>query len=85
MNPRRLIFALLVALLLSAAVTYFLNRKLGARAAAPQTQKYVAAAHNLQSGEVLKAESLTLVDWPASLPVTGGFTKVDEIVGRSTI
>jgi pilus assembly protein CpaB len=84
MNPRRLVFALAVALLLSGAVTYFVNRKLGSRAA-PSTQKYVAAAHPLQSGEVLKADNLVLVDWPTSLPIQGGFTKFDEVVGRSTI
>jgi len=84
MNPRRLIFALAVALLLSAAVTFILNRKLGTRAA-PATKKYVAAARPIQSGEVLKAENLTLVDWPVTLDVKDGFNKADEIVGRSTI
>ena len=85
MNPRRLVFALAVALLLSAGVTYFLNRKLGGRTSAPQTQKYVAAAHAIQSGEVLKPDSLTLVDWPTSLPIQGAFTKPEDVVGRSAI
>jgi pilus assembly protein CpaB len=85
MNPRRLIFALVVALLLSGAVTFIVNRKLGTRTAGPQTQKYVAAARQIQSGEVLKAESLSLVNWPTSLPLQGGFTKIEEVVGRSVI
>lgn len=85
MNPRRLIFALAVALLLSAAVTFFLNRKLGNRNAPPKTQKYVAAAHNIQSGEVLKADSLVMVDWPEALPLQGAYTKIDDVVGRSAI
>ncbi len=85
MNPRRLIFALAVALLLSAAVTFVISHKLGNRGAAIQTQKLVAASHPVQSGEVLKADNLVLVDWPQSLPMQGTFTKIDEVVGRSAI
>jgi pilus assembly protein CpaB len=85
MNPRRLVFALAVALLLSAAVTFFISRKLGNRSAALQTQKLVAASRPIQSGEVLKADTLTLVDWPTSLTPQGSFTKVEEVVGRSAI
>ena len=85
MNPRRLVLALVVALLLSGAVTFFLNRKLGSRTMGPQTQKYVAAAHPIQSGEVLKAESLVMVDWPTTIPLQGAFTKIEDAVGRSAI
>src|SRR5664280_57378 len=85
MNPRRLVLALVVALLLSGAVTFFINRKLGSRTMGPQTQKYVAAAHPIQSGEVLKAESLVMIDWPITIPLQGAFTKVEDAVGRSAI
>jgi pilus assembly protein CpaB len=85
MNPRRLVLALVVALLLSGAVTFFLNRKLGSRTMGPQTQKYVAAAHPIKSGEVLKAESLVMIDWPITIPLQGAFTKVEDAVGRSAI
>ncbi len=85
MNPRRLVFALAVALLLSGAVTFLINRKLGSRSAAAQTQKVVAASRAIQSGEVLKAENLTLVEWPVTLPLVGSFAKVDDVVGRSAI
>ncbi len=85
MNPRRLVFALGVALLLSAAVTMLVNHKLGNRTVAPQTQRYVAAAHAIQSGEVLKPASLVMVDWPTSIPLTGAFTKIEDVAGRSAI
>jgi pilus assembly protein CpaB len=45
-------------------------------------QQYVAASKPLEAGEVLKTTSLELVDWPASLPLTGGFTKLSDVVGR---
>ncbi len=85
MNPKRLIFALAVALLLSAAVTYVVNRKLGSRSTGPATQKFVAATRAVNSGEVLKPDVLALVDWPTSLPMVGGFTKIEDVVGRSVI
>lgn len=88
MNSRRLLIALLAALLLSGAITYFLNRRINRRMAnpaTPTTQKYVAASRPLQAGEVLKADGLTLVEWPAKLPLEGGFTKVEDVLGRALV
>jgi pilus assembly protein CpaB len=88
MNSRRLLIALLAALLLSGIVTFFLNRKISRRmvtAPAQQTQKWVAASRPLRAGEVLQAESLTLVDWPAKLPLEGAFTKTEDLVGRVVV
>ena len=88
MNPRRLLVALSAALLLSGAVTYFLNRKISRRSAGTAaliTQKYVAASRPVQAGEVLKPESLTLVEWPVGMPLEGAFTKIEEVAGRAVI
>lgn len=81
MNSRRLLIALLAALLLSGAITYFLNRKISRRLAATPpvaTLKYVAAAKPRPAGEVLKAEDLTLVEWPEKLPLEGPFTRMQR-------
>ncbi len=86
MNARRLVIALLIALLLSGGMTFFISRKLSNRnTARPQTRRYVAASRPVQAGEVLKLENLTLVDWPEGIPVQGGFKKPEELVGRSII
>lgn len=86
MNPRRLLVALLAALLLSGGVTYILTRRINRRPAPAQTtQKYVAASRPLQAGEVLKPENLTLVEWPAKMPLEGAFTKIEEVSGRAVI
>jgi pilus assembly protein CpaB len=88
MDRRRLTIALLAALLLSGAVTFFLSRKINVRngKAVPQvTLKYVAASRLVQPGEVLKADNLSLIDWPAKLPLEGGFTKMEELLGRAVI
>ena len=86
MNSRRLLVALLIALLLSGGVTYFVARKLLPRhGAASAMQHYVAASRSLQAGEVLKAEDLTLIDWPAAKPLSGAFPRVSDLEGRAVI
>jgi pilus assembly protein CpaB len=86
MNSRRVLLALLIALLLSGAVTFFISHKLNSHGAAPSTlQRYVAASHPLQAGDVLKPEDLMLTDWPASVALPHAFTKVGDPVGRAVI
>ena len=55
MNSRRVLLALLIALLLSGAVTFFISRKLSSSSNThPNVQRYVAASRSLEAGEVLK-------------------------------
>lgn len=83
---RRLSSAFLIALLVSGACTFLLSRKMRLHGPAPiSKQSYVAAAAELQAGQVLKAENLKLVDWPASFPLQGGFSKPQELIGRSVL
>lgn len=86
MNSRRLLIALLLALALSAVVTLVVGRKLNNRSA-PHTnvQRYVAPAHALQAGDVLKLEDLMLVDWPSSIALNSPFTKTSDLAGRAVI
>lgn len=86
MNSRRIFLALLIALLLSGAVTFFISRKLNNHGNAPSTtHRVVAAARALQAGDVLKPEDVTLTDWPASIPLTNAFTNAGDLVGRAVI
>jgi pilus assembly protein CpaB len=86
MNSRRVILALLIALLLSGGVTFFVSRKLIPRANGhPGLQRYVASSRPLQAGEVLKAEDLILTDWPSSVPLPDTFTKIGDLAGRAVI
>ncbi len=43
---------------------------------------YVAPARPLASGELLKADDVKLIPWPASQPVSGGFEDSAAVVGR---
>jgi pilus assembly protein CpaB len=83
-NKKRLITALFVALAISGLFTFWLSRRFAktTHVAAPQKQLYVAAARALEAGELLKPESLQLVEWPISSPITGGFVKIEDVAGR---
>ena len=86
MNLRRVLIALLIALLLSGGMTFFISRKVANRSSArSQTRRYVAASRPILAGEILKQENLAMVDWPEAVPVQGGFKKADDLVGRSVI
>ena len=86
MSSRRLLLALLLALLLSGGVTLLITRKLAGRGNAHQNiQHYVAATRAHDAGDVLKPEDLVLVDWPASVRLTNAFTKASDVAGRALI
>ncbi len=85
MNTRRLVIALVAALTLSGLVTLVVSRKISAKNRISQqilTNKIVAAAKPLQPGEAIKAESLTLIDWPSRVPLQGTSAKIEDLVGR---
>lgn len=86
MDVRRLSIALLIALVLSGGATYLLYSHLRSqKPAAPATIRVVAATQPLAAGTPLTAETLKVVDWPENMPITGSFTKPEQVVGRSLI
>jgi pilus assembly protein CpaB len=84
MKAKRLLMALLFALLVSGLFTFWLSRRVAkaARVDVPRKQLYVASGKALDAGELLKPGSLQLVEWPAATPLTGGFTRIDDVAGR---
>jgi pilus assembly protein CpaB len=84
MKAKRLLMALLIALSVSGLFTFWLSRRVakGTRAVVPQRQLYVAAGKPLDAGEYLKPASLQLIEWPLSSPITGGFTRIEDVAGR---
>lgn len=87
MDTRRLAIAVITALLISAGATYFFYTRLrGRQAATPQMIKIVASAKVQPAGGVtLKAEDLAVIDWPSTVVLTGAFSKIDDVVGRTVI
>jgi pilus assembly protein CpaB len=87
MNPRRILVALALALLVSGACTWLVSRRLSAPAV-PQShpnRQYAAPSHPLESGAVLKADDIELAQWAGSDPVGGAFDKAADLVGREVL
>jgi pilus assembly protein CpaB len=85
-NSRRLIPAFLGALAISACCTLLLGRKIAHRNTNTEPEvRYITAAKSIAVGEVVKAEDLGYIDWPASQPVSGTFLKADGVTGRLAV
>ena len=84
MKAKRMLRALLVALAVSGLFTFWLSRRVNTtvRVKVPQKHMYVASGKPIDAGELLKPGSLRLVEWPASSPLTGAFTSIDDLAGR---
>jgi pilus assembly protein CpaB len=82
---RRLTTAFIVALLIAFFSTLWLSSKLakkGGPAPPPAKSQYVAAAANLEADQVIRAENLRMIDWPATVPLNGAFTTPGALIGR---
>src|SRR3989441_6647567 len=71
-----------MAALLAAGVTFFFSKKLNARRASHATTQIIASSGELPSGITLAAKDVTLIDWPADVPLGGSFNKVDDVTGH---
>ena len=82
---RRLTSAFIIALLVSGVFTLWLSAKFakkGGPAPPPAKSQYVAAAANLEADQVIRAENLRMIDWPASVPLNGAFATPGALIGR---
>ncbi len=86
MNSRRLITALLAAFAVSAVCTIFLARKIAPKSGAHiEVRHYVSATRPLAPGEIVRADALGSIDWPAKQPLAGAYVKASDVVGRSLL
>lgn len=82
MTARRLILAFIIALGISGLGTYVLSKKVNAARNKNTALRYVAASKALEAGEMLRPSSTEMVNWPASMPLQGGYSKQEDINGR---
>lgn len=82
MNPKRLIVALAIALSISGIFTYWLSQRFSKPHGTAVKHQYVAAALNLEAGEMLKPGSVNMIDWPEGSQLSGAFVKPEEVAGR---
>jgi pilus assembly protein CpaB len=79
-----LAFAFVVALGASVMLYRLTSKNQQTTKAAPAAVKLVLAAHDLELGTLLRAEDISLTDWPGVVP-PGSQLKVDDVVGRGVI
>ena len=84
---KRLITVFLFALIVAGGASAVLYRLVSAKMSSHPVQaqkKLVAAVHVLVIGTLIRAEDVSLIDWPGNLP-TGAITTIDAAVGRGVI
>ena len=65
-------------------MVWILSSRLRANTPTQKTQ-IVAAAKDLPAGVALSPGDVTLIDWPATVPLPGSFSKTDQVLGRPLI
>ena len=81
MDARRLVLALLAALVVAAGAVFAVMKWSGYGKQGPDTKDVLAAARPMPAGSVLTKEDLTNIKWPVNLPLTGTVTKgIDDMV-----
>ena len=73
-----------MAAVLATAFTWVVFRRLRASQQRPISE-IVAAANDLPAGVALSPNDITMVDWPADVPLPGSFTKKEDVLGHPLI
>lgn len=83
-NPKRILVALALALLVSGLCTWVASRRLNPTSPSqrPPDTRYVAPSRALQAGEVLKPDNTELIAWPGAVPINGAFARSADVIGR---
>lgn len=85
MDSRRILTALALAVILASGLTYLVYSRLRRNAAHPQLTHVVVAAKALPEGVALTAQDVALVDWPATVPLPGSYSQIQDVVGKPVI
>ena len=86
-NTRTLI-VLTLSLAVASAATYLVYgavRRIPVREVEVKSYYVVVAAKPLALGTMLAPSDVKLIPWPASSPVAGGFSKIEEVTNRGLI
>ncbi len=86
MQRTRMLVLALVALGLSAVVTYLIYRELNSRIQTEDvpTNQIVIASQALSVGVPIEPQHLKVIDWPGE-PLGGSYATTDELVGRGVL
>ena len=86
MRIRRLILALSLSVIISGIFTLWISRKIDKeRVRRVSDFQYVAAARQIEVGQVLKNDDLKQLKWPGTDPLPGAFNHPNEVIGRTVL
>ena len=86
MNPKRIALAVVLSLAIAFVVSYaFYARIRMQQGKNNNVVKVVAATKALSAGSPISADSIALIDWPASSPLSGAFSHPEDLIGRAVI
>ena len=87
-RKNRTLVVLFVAVAVATGASYFVYRAVSnipVREIEVKSYYVAVASKSLPVGTMLAPSDIKLVAWPASSPVAGGYTKVEEVVNRGLI
>ena len=86
MNSKRIALAFVLAVAIAGVISYaFYARVRSQQAQNGSFVKVVAATKPLSAGSPISADSVALIEWPASMAPSGAYTKTEDVIGRSVI
>lgn len=86
MIARRLISALLLAIIVSGVFTFWLSRHFAhSRSNVTDQLRYVAITKKMNAGVMLTAGDVELIKWPSGVPLEGAFTHQEDVLGRTLL
>lgn len=75
----------LVAALAASYVAYITLERVSAQQAGPDTVPVVVAAREVPLGTLITAEHVRVVAWPATSPVQGAISRLEDVVDRGAV
>jgi pilus assembly protein CpaB len=84
----RTVIVLVVALVLAGLASYGVYRSIQnipVREVEVAQVRVVVAARAISAGEMLTADHIKVVPWPAATPLAGGFARGEDVIGRGLI
>ena len=87
-RKHRTVLVLLVSVAVASAASYFVYRAVSSipvREVEVKSYYVAVAAKPLHVGSMVGPSDVKLVAWPASSPVAGGYSKVEEVVNRGLV
>src|SRR5215204_5794297 len=87
-RKNRTLFVLIIAVAVASSASYFVYRAVSnipVREVEVKSYYVAIATKPLPVGTMLAPSDIKLVAWPASSPVAGGYTKIEEVVNRGLI